>query len=162
MRTTHLVAMACGVGGLALAVACSSDATRAQSGDAGSDTSVPEGGTADAGSDTSVPEGGTADVGADAATLDDGAVNPPDADAASDGGVDAPSDGDACPPPLVLRYEAPGCGAEAHPVCGSALEDACAIVVCSCDGRWITKCDYAGEPWEPTGCSEAGYDAKSE
>jgi hypothetical protein len=52
-----------------------------------------------------------------------------------------------CPPPNVQRYMAPGCGAEARPVCGSRIQDACASPRCSCDGRNIIGCDYSVEPF---------------
>jgi hypothetical protein len=47
----------------------------------------------------------------------------------------------------VWRYEQPGCGASARPVCGSPLEDLCLRLVCSCAGKVIGGCDFYGQPW---------------
>jgi hypothetical protein len=60
--------------------------------------------------------------------------------------------GDACAGPCAVRYESPGCGDAAHPVCGPAIEDACAIWTCSCTGHVIVRCDYASEPWTTAAC----------
>ena len=77
---------------------------------------------------------------------------------------DATQDADVCPSPQVLRYETAGCGASAHPICGSSSQDACAMPVCGCDGTTIVKCDFASAPWARTGdCeSEASADAQEQ
>ncbi len=62
----------------------------------------------------------------------------------------APPDAAACPAPMVLRYTAPGCGAEARPACGSRSQDACASARCGCDGRIVIGCDYFPEPFSHT------------
>jgi hypothetical protein len=75
--------------------------------------------------------------------------------------TDAPSDADVCSAPMVLRFETAGCGASAHPVCGSSDQDACAMAVCGCDGTTLVKCDYASAPWSHLGpCTPA--DASSD
>jgi len=56
-------------------------------------------------------------------------------------------EGGACPSGQVLRYESPGCGVDAKPVCGSPQQDACFRAVCSCRGETISRCDYASEPF---------------
>ena len=61
------------------------------------------------------------------------------------------SDGGQCPAGQVLRYESPGCGAAATPVCGSSAQDACYRAVCSCQGQTISRCDYAPEPFSAFG-----------
>ena len=73
-------------------------------------------------------------------------------------------DADVCTPPQVLRYETAGCGAAAHPVCGSSSQDACAMPVCGCDGTTIVKCDFATAPWAHAGeCeTEASADAQEQ
>jgi hypothetical protein len=64
----------------------------------------------------------------------------------------------ACGSPKVLRYEAPGCGAEAHPLCGRATEDACLRIACGCDGQLLTGCDYYEAPWRSLGlCPDTCY-----
>jgi hypothetical protein len=74
--------------------------------------------------------------------------------------LDAPSDGDVCSAPKVLRYETAGCGASAHPLCGSSDQDACATPVCGCDGTTLVKCDYASAPWSRLGpCTPADASA---
>jgi hypothetical protein len=80
------------------------------------------------------------------------------ADAPSDAPSDAPpTDGSVCVSPQVLRYETAGCGAAAHPVCGSSDQDACLEEVCGCDGTTLSKCDYAPAPWSRLGpCGDAG------
>ncbi len=80
---------------------------------------------------------------------------------AMDAGPDVtPSDSGICGPSEVLRYESPGCGVDAHPICGSPFEDACEIAVCGCDGKTITKCDFASEPWASVGpCDDGAVDA---
>jgi hypothetical protein len=160
-----------------LAVGCSNDDTSSDVPDAALDAA------ADTTSDTSVDATGPedsadhADAGPDAdagpgdadAKAEDADAAAPDADGGTipddtfpDAAPDAP-DGDAgCAPPLVLRYESAGCGAAAHPVCGYADQDACAISVCSCDGRQIVKCDYASEPWQTVGCGDASSDAQGD
>jgi hypothetical protein len=72
--------------------------------------------------------------------------------------ADAPvTDGSTCVSPQVLRYETAGCGAAAHPVCGSPDQDACIWEVCGCDGATLSKCDYAPAPWSRLGpCGDAG------
>lgn len=75
--------------------------------------------------------------------------------------TDAPNDADVCSAPMVLRFETAGCGASAHPVCGSSDQDACAMSVCGCDGTTLVKCDYASAPWSHLGpCTPA--DASSD
>jgi hypothetical protein len=56
-----------------------------------------------------------------------------------------------CPAPNVWRYMSAGCGAEAHPVCGTSVGDACAADRCSCDGRDIIGCDFTSEPYAYVG-----------
>lgn len=77
-----------------------------------------------------------------------------------DGSGDAPPDGTACPTGQILRYESPGCGLAAKPVCGSATQHACYVPVCSCRGETISRCDYAPEPFADYGaCPDAESDA---
>jgi len=74
--------------------------------------------------------------------------------ATTDGAHDGIYDAGACPAGQVLRYEAPGCGLDAKPVCGSGTQDACYRAVCSCKGVTISRCDYAPEPFAAFGvCS---------
>jgi hypothetical protein len=62
-----------------------------------------------------------------------------------------------CPAPNVWRYMSPGCGAAAHPVCGSALEDGCAATRCSCTGHDVIGCDFTSEPYAHAGpCRDGG------
>ncbi len=71
------------------------------------------------------------------------------------------SDGGPCPAGQVLRYESPGCGAAATPVCGSSEQDACYRAVCGCQGQTISRCDYAPEPFSAFGACpmpDAGVD----
>jgi hypothetical protein len=70
---------------------------------------------------------------------------------ASCGSSDGTVEGGPCAPGQVLRYESPGCGAEAKPVCGSPQQDACYRAVCSCKGATISRCDYAPEPFATFG-----------
>ncbi len=81
-------------------------------------------------------------------------LGPVDATLDATDASDAPNDTSGCSPPLVLRYETAGCGAEAHPVCGGEPEDACAILVCACSGHTVVKCDYATEPWGSVGACD--------
>jgi hypothetical protein len=60
-------------------------------------------------------------------------------------------DGVSCQAPNVWRYQEPGCGADAHPVCGSATEDACLRFACGCDGETLEGCDYYPKPWRSQG-----------
>jgi hypothetical protein len=71
-------------------------------------------------------------------------------------------DADVCTPPQVLRYETAGCGAAAHPVCGSSTQDACAMPVCGCDGTTIVKCDFATAPWAHAGACEMDASADAQ
>ena len=97
----------------------------------------------------------------DAATSDGPAGTSPDGGAPPDAlGNDA--DAGACAPPLVLRYESPGCGTSALPVCGGSVQDACAISVCGCDGTTIVKCDYASQPWDHVGACGGDVDAPAD
>lgn len=70
-------------------------------------------------------------------------------------GFDGSYDAGACPAGQVLRYETPGCGVEAKPVCGSGQQDACFRAVCSCKGVTISRCDYASEPFASFGSCDA-------
>lgn len=75
-------------------------------------------------------------------------------DGVLDSSVDVAYDAGPCPSGQVLRYESPGCDAEAKPVCGSRSQDACYRAVCSCKGVTISRCDYASEPFAAFGaCS---------
>jgi len=77
---------------------------------------------------------------------------PPDSpllDAPADGLITI--DGDACQAPRVWRYQEPGCGAEAHPVCGDSGGDACLALACGCDGEILSGCDYYTKPWRSRG-----------
>ena len=71
------------------------------------------------------------------------------------GGCESSSNSGACPAGQILRYETPGCGAAAKPVCGSAIQDACYRAVCSCKGETISRCDYAPEPFSGFGVCSA-------
>jgi hypothetical protein len=63
-----------------------------------------------------------------------------------------------CPAPNVWRYMSAGCGAAAHPVCGSSFGDGCAATRCSCDGRDIIGCDFTSEPYAHEGsCRDGGF-----
>ena len=53
----------------------------------------------------------------------------------------------ACQPLNVWRYENPGCGMNAKPVCGAQGGDLCLRFACSCTGKVIEGCDYFPEPW---------------
>lgn len=55
----------------------------------------------------------------------------------NDGGVDSPPDSNRCGAGSPVHYTAPGCGADAVPICGSFSQDACLQVIsyCGCDGR---------------------------
>jgi hypothetical protein len=64
-------------------------------------------------------------------------------------------DGGACPAGQVLRYETAGCGAAANPACGWPQQDACVRAVCSCQGKTISRCDYAPEPFAAFGACPA-------
>jgi hypothetical protein len=80
-------------------------------------------------------------------------------DGGTDSGVDAtPDDGGECLPPNVWRYQTAGCGADAHPVCGSASGDACFIARCGCDGQTIDGCDFTTKPFSFTGACDGGSD----
>lgn len=59
--------------------------------------------------------------------------------------------GAQCLSPKTWRYETPGCGAEASPICGSTVEDGCLAIVCGCDGEILTGCDYFEKPWRARG-----------
>jgi hypothetical protein len=76
-------------------------------------------------------------------------------DVGIDGVIDSSYDGGACPAGQVLRYESPGCGVDAKPVCGSPSQDACWRSVCSCKGVTISRCDYATEPFASFGSCDA-------
>jgi hypothetical protein len=67
-----------------------------------------------------------------------------------------------CAAPNVLRYTAPGCGVDAHPVCGSPTQDACGIAVCSCTGHTILRCDFSPEPFAHSGSCEDAADASTD
>jgi hypothetical protein len=66
-----------------------------------------------------------------------------------------------CQAPLVLRYEKPGCGAAAHPVCGDSAADAYGgdYAACSCHGITIPWHDYATQAFARFGTCEAEGDA---
>jgi hypothetical protein len=101
--------------------------------------------------------GGFSEAGNDAPAAD----APLTADAPSYA-TDATSDADVCPAPMVPRFETAGCGASAHPVCGSSVQEACAMSLCGCDGTTLEACDYPSAPWShlgPCGPAEAGTDA---
>jgi len=67
-----------------------------------------------------------------------------------------------CPTPRVWRYETPGCGAEANPVCGVSGGDGCLAFVCGCDGEILMGCDYFEKPWRASGlCPGACYSPTS-
>jgi hypothetical protein len=77
---------------------------------------------------------------------------------AADGGIDGVTTGDGgtCSSPNVWRYQTPGCGAEAHPVCGSAMQDGGLGFACGCDGEILTGFDYFKKPWSARGiCPDA-------
>jgi hypothetical protein len=76
-------------------------------------------------------------------------LDAPPPDAPIDGR--AALDGDSCQAPAVWRYQQPGCGADAHPVCGSTNEDACLRYACGCDGEILDGCDYYRKPWRSQG-----------
>jgi hypothetical protein len=59
--------------------------------------------------------------------------------------------GGSCPAPNIWRYVNPGCGPDAHPLCGSAFGDGCAAVRCSCTGNDIIGCDFTTEPYAHAG-----------
>ena len=66
------------------------------------------------------------------------------------------NDGGTCQAPNVWRYQTPGCGAEAHPVCGSASQDAGLGYACGCDGEILIGFDYFKKPWSARGiCPDA-------
>lgn len=72
-------------------------------------------------------------------------------------GVDEPGSR-ACELPNVLRYEKPGCGDLASPVCGSPQSDAHLTYACGCDGEIVLGGDYYREPWQSPGiCPGACY-----
>ena len=76
---------------------------------------------------------------------------------ASDAADAPPTDSSLCVSPEVLRFETAGCGAAAHPVCGSSAQDACFGQVCGCEGTTLSKCDYATAAWSHLGpCGDAG------
>jgi hypothetical protein len=77
--------------------------------------------------------------------------------------VDVPSeDGGSCPAPNVWRYQQPGCGADAHPVCGSDQQDAGLAFACGCDGEILRGFDYFGKPYTARGiCTGACYSPTS-
>ena len=78
------------------------------------------------------------------------------------GGCESSSKSGACPAGQILRYETPGCGAAAKPVCGSAIQDACYRAVCSCKGETISRCDYAPEPFSAFGVCSASDAGRSD
>jgi hypothetical protein len=80
----------------------------------------------------------------------------PDAD--DDG---APDDGGRCPAPLIWRYDRPGCGVDAHIVCGVPWGDACMGVACGCDGKDLTGCDFFLKPFAHRGSCTPPPDANS-
>jgi hypothetical protein len=85
-----------------------------------------------------------------------GGDGPVDLSPASEGLVS--SDGEICADPKVWRYEEPGCGAEAHPICSFGGGDACLAFACGCDGETLTGCDYFTKPWRARGlCPDACY-----
>lgn len=63
----------------------------------------------------------------------------------------------ACLAPNIWRYTSPGCGAEAHPTCGSPGGDACLQIRCGCDGQDISGCDFTTAPFAHVGpCQRDG------
>ena len=60
-------------------------------------------------------------------------------------------DGGGCPAPKVWRYEEPGCDGQVQPICGSAMEDACAALACGCDGESLIGCDYYSNAYRSNG-----------
>jgi hypothetical protein len=77
---------------------------------------------------------------------------PPDSpllDASAEGLITI--NGDTCQAPKVWRYQEPGCGAEAHPLCGNSGGDACLALACGCDGEILSGCDYYSKPWRSRG-----------
>jgi hypothetical protein len=96
------------------------------------------------------PEAGAEDASADHLAT-------PDAASEGYGGGQDASDAGSCLPPLIWQYTAPGCGADAHPACGPASQDACAFPVCSCYGQTILSCQFATQPFEHFGaCGDDG------
>jgi hypothetical protein len=125
----------------------------------GPDTTINRGGDGavdKTGLDVSVDRGGdsVADGG-----IDGPPVGPSDLAIDIKSPIDGPGEGGAydsgpCPAGQVLRYQTPGCGADAKPVCGSPQQDACARPVCSCNGVTISRCDYAPEPYASAGACD--------
>jgi hypothetical protein len=67
-------------------------------------------------------------------------------------------DGVSCQAPRVWGYQEPGCGADAHPVCAHAVQDACLRYACGCDGEILEGCDYYSKPWRSAGlCPDACF-----
>jgi len=79
----------------------------------------------------------------------------------NDGGVDAAPDSSSCGAGSPVHYSAPGCGADAVPICGSFSQDACLQVIpyCGCDGRTTIQgaCGTSPSPYLYAGeCKQDG------
>jgi hypothetical protein len=95
--------------------------------------------------DSSTPDSGAA------VQLPDGSDDLLGMSMADGPGSDADGGNGGCPAPNIWRYEAAGCGAEAHAVCGPAFGDACAAQACACDGETLIGCDFYTKPWRQRG-----------
>jgi hypothetical protein len=79
----------------------------------------------------------------------------------NDGGVDVAPDGDGCGAGSPVHFAAPGCGADAVPMCGSFSQDACTAIIpyCGCDGTTTIQgaCGTSPSPYLYAGaCKQDG------
>src|ERR1017187_5217192 len=113
----------------------------------------------------SVREGGADGVGKDGNGCQSTGANPSKCDAppAPDASPDTAPDGNACGAGVPVHYSAPGCGADAVPMCGAYSQDACTAVIsyCACDGQTTVygACGTSPSPFLHVGACQSVADA---
>jgi len=113
----------------------------------------------------SVREGGADGVGKDGNGCQSTGANPSKCDAppAPDASPDTAPDGNACGAGVPVHYSAPGCGADAVPICGAYSQDACTAVIsyCACDGQTTVygACGTSPSPFLYVGACQSVADA---
>lgn len=113
----------------------------------------------------SVREGGADGVGKDGNGCQSTGANPSKCDAppAPDASPDTAPDGNACGAGVPVHYSAPGCGADAVPICGAYSQDACTAVIsyCACDGQTTVygACGTSPSPFLHVGACQSVADA---
>ncbi len=113
----------------------------------------------------SVRDAGTDGIGKDGNGCQSPGANPSTCDTppAPDSSPDRAPDGIACGAGVLVHYSAPGCGADAVPICGAYNQDACTAVIsyCACDGQTTVygACGTSPSPFLYLGACQSVADA---